>query len=88
MVGQAVARCGLPLRLSRGRRRRTQPAAFPLTFTLRPSHNLPALPCLQPLLENLLDEFTERYPGIVFPPVPRKGELDLDVLREATYFFS
>lgn len=42
----------------------------------------------QPLLEKLLTEFQSLYPGIEFPPVPDKGELDLDQLREATYFFS
>ncbi|KAL4451184.1 hypothetical protein ABPG77_009256 [Micractinium sp. CCAP 211/92] len=42
----------------------------------------------QPLLEKLLEEFQQLYPGIEFPPVPPKGELDLDQLREATYFFS
>ncbi len=43
---------------------------------------------VQPLLEKLLEEFQQLYPGIEFPPVPPKGELDLDQLREATYFFS
>ena len=42
----------------------------------------------QPLLEELLEEFQALYPGIDFPPVPPKGELDLDRLREAAYFFS
>ena len=43
---------------------------------------------LQPLLEKLLEEFQGLYPGIQFPPLPPKGELDLDKLKEATYFFS
>jgi hypothetical protein len=43
---------------------------------------------LQPLLEQLLEEFQQRYPGIEFPPIPPKGALDLEQLREAAYFFS
>ncbi|KAL4857485.1 DNA-directed RNA polymerase 2B [Chlorella vulgaris] len=42
----------------------------------------------QPLLERLLEEFQQNYPGIEFPPLPPKGDLDLDQLREAAYFFS
>ncbi|PSC74843.1 DNA-directed RNA polymerase chloroplastic mitochondrial [Micractinium conductrix] len=42
----------------------------------------------QPLLEQLLEEFQKLYPGIKFPPVPKRGDLNLDQLREATYFFS
>ena len=70
------------------------PDPHPLHLPALPALPCPALPCLaldawlQPLLENLLAEFTERYPGVAFPPLPRKGELDLNVLREATYFFS
>jgi DNA-directed RNA polymerase len=51
-----------------------------------PSKALPI--CLQPLLERLLEEFQQNYPGIEFPPLPPKGDLDLDQLREAAYFFS
>ena len=53
-----------------------------------PPHAVPPLPLLQPLLEKLLEEFQGLYPGIQFPPLPPKGELDLDKLKEATYFFS
>ena len=49
---------------------------------------LPLLLLLQPLLEKLLEERHCLYPGIQFPPLPPKGELDLDKLKEATYFFS
>lgn len=42
----------------------------------------------QPLLEELLSEFQRLYPGIEFPPLPQRGELDLANIREATYFFS
>lgn len=42
----------------------------------------------QPLLEQLLAEFQAAYPGIDFPPVPPKGELELGEVRQAAYFFS
>ncbi len=45
-------------------------------------------PHLQPLLEQLRDEFERLYPGIDFPAIPPKGTLDLDQLRQAAYFFS
>ena len=47
-----------------------------------------ALGAVQPLLEQLLAEFQRQYPEVDFPPLPPKGELDLNQLREATYFFS
>lgn len=37
---------------------------------------------LQPLLEQLLEEFQRQYPGIDFPPVPPKGELDLEGVKQ------
>ncbi|EFN51901.1 hypothetical protein CHLNCDRAFT_27382 [Chlorella variabilis] len=42
----------------------------------------------QPLLEQLLEEFKRLYPTVDFPPIPPKGTLDLDQLRQAAYFFS
>lgn len=45
-------------------------------------------PALQPLLEQLLEEFKRLYPTVDFPPIPPKGTLDLDQLRQAAYFFS
>lgn len=63
------------------------PACPPLLLKLRPPRP-PRPPCPQPLLEELLEEFQRLYPGIEFPPVPPKGELNLDQLREAAYFFS
>ena len=42
----------------------------------------------EPLLENLLAELQEKHPDITFPPLPIRGNLDLDSIRKATYFFS
>ena len=41
----------------------------------------------EPLLENLLAEFRTRHPLLEFPPVPPRGELDLDVIQKSPYFF-
>lgn len=42
----------------------------------------------QPLLENLRSSFEIRYPHLTFPPVPNKGNLDLNEVKKSTYFFS
>ncbi|CAI5489665.1 unnamed protein product [Closterium sp. Naga37s-1] len=41
----------------------------------------------QPLLENLLEEFREKYPHLDFPNVPRRGQFDLNNVLQAPYFF-
>lgn len=42
----------------------------------------------KPLLETLLEELESEHPDIVFPPLPPRGDLDLDDIKSATYFFS
>ncbi|KAN0055755.1 hypothetical protein ACTA71_011641 [Dictyostelium dimigraforme] len=41
----------------------------------------------QPLLDRLLDWFKVRYPDIKFPPLPPKGKLDINKVKESRYFF-
>lgn len=40
-----------------------------------------------PVLEDLRDSLQMRYPDIEFPPVPQRGDLDLDLVRSSKYFF-
>lgn len=49
---------------------------------------LPSPSLLQPLLERLLDQFQQQYPEVDFPPLPPVGDLDLNDIRSARYFFS
>lgn len=42
----------------------------------------------QPLLERLLEELQAEHPDIHFPPLPPRGDLNLEDIRQATYFFS
>ena len=42
----------------------------------------------QPLLSNLRDELQELYPELDIPEVPELGELQLDKITEADYFFN
>ncbi|KAL4525788.1 hypothetical protein Ndes2526B_g09281 [Nannochloris sp. 'desiccata'] len=42
----------------------------------------------QPLLENLLEELGKEHPDIVFPPLPPRGDLHLEDIKLAKYFFS
>lgn len=42
----------------------------------------------QPLLESLLEELKEEHPDIDFPPLPPRGELNLEDIRAAKYFFN
>jgi DNA-directed RNA polymerase len=42
----------------------------------------------QPLLENLLEELQQAHPDIVFPPLPPRGDLNLEDIKQAKYFFS
>jgi DNA-directed RNA polymerase len=41
-----------------------------------------------PLLETLESNFVTRYPHEKFPPLPKKGEFDLEEVKKATYFFA
>ncbi|KAM9991663.1 hypothetical protein ACTFIZ_005090 [Dictyostelium cf. discoideum] len=41
----------------------------------------------QPILERLLEWFQVRYPDIRFPKLPKKGELDINKVKESRYFF-
>lgn len=45
-------------------------------------------PRTQPLLERLLAELQETHPQVDFPPLPQRGTLDLNAVRDAAYFFS
>jgi len=42
----------------------------------------------EPILERLLDYFKKNYPDCTFPPVPPRGELDLNKVLESPYFFN
>lgn len=42
----------------------------------------------QPLLEQLLASFKEQHPEAEFPPLPARGELDLNQVMDSMYFFS
>jgi DNA-directed RNA polymerase len=42
----------------------------------------------QPLLEQLLEELREQHPNVEFPPIPEKGELDINCVLDSEYFFS
>lgn len=42
----------------------------------------------QPLLETLLEELQQTHPDIQFPPLPARGELNLEDVKQAAYFFS
>lgn len=44
----------------------------------------------QPLLEQLLAEFKERYPKLAddFPALPETGDLDLNEVLNSEYFFN
>ena len=41
-----------------------------------------------PLLENFRDSLALRFPDIAFPPLPPRGQLDLDAVKQSKYFFS
>jgi DNA-directed RNA polymerase len=41
----------------------------------------------QPLLENLKETWESRYPDLTFPDLPKRGELNLDEVKKAKYFF-
>ncbi len=40
------------------------------------------------LLEEMKEMCEKRFPGLKFPKVPEKGELELENVLESEYFFS
>eukprot|EP00461_Guttulinopsis_vulgaris_P002282 UN02283 len=42
----------------------------------------------QPILEDLRESFVLRYPTAEFPPLPERGDLDLEEVRKSSYFFN
>ncbi|CAN6450752.1 unnamed protein product [Victoria cruziana] len=41
-----------------------------------------------PILENLLESFQASFPALVFPPLPDRGDFDLQEVLESPYFFN
>ncbi|XP_011069583.1 DNA-directed RNA polymerase 3, chloroplastic [Sesamum indicum] len=41
-----------------------------------------------PILENLLESFQTSYPMLTFPPLPNRGDFDLEKVIESPYFFN
>ncbi len=41
----------------------------------------------KPLLEELKETWELQYPSLEFPDLPERGDLDLDLVRDAPYFF-
>ncbi|KAH6817431.1 DNA/RNA polymerases superfamily protein [Perilla frutescens var. frutescens] len=41
-----------------------------------------------PVLENLLESFQMLHPTLTFPPLPERGNFDLEEVRESPYFFN
>ena len=41
-----------------------------------------------PVLEDLFENFTSRYPHEKFPEIPKRGAFDLTQVKNSTYFFS
>lgn len=41
----------------------------------------------EPVLETLRESLSIRYPEVEFPPVPERGNLDLEEVKESIYFF-
>jgi DNA-directed RNA polymerase len=42
----------------------------------------------EPILENLKRSFEVRYPELSFPVIPKRGDFDLQNVKESRYFFS
>ncbi|CAF1783185.1 BnaC09g42140D [Brassica napus] len=42
----------------------------------------------QPILENLLESFEKSFPYLDFPPLPERGDLDLKLVLDSSYFFN
>jgi hypothetical protein len=45
-------------------------------------------PAGRDLLADLRAQLVEAHPGVDFPPVPARGDLDVDAVRQSRYFFS
>ncbi|XP_057767787.1 DNA-directed RNA polymerase 3, chloroplastic [Salvia miltiorrhiza] len=41
-----------------------------------------------PILENLLESFQTLHPTLTFPPLPERGDFDLEEVLESPYFFN
>jgi len=41
----------------------------------------------KPLLTVLKADLESRFPGVVFPPIPETGQLDLESVKKSRYFF-
>ncbi|GMH13779.1 hypothetical protein Nepgr_015620 [Nepenthes gracilis] len=41
-----------------------------------------------PILENLLESFKTSYPALAFPPLPERGNFNLEEVLESPYFFN
>lgn len=41
----------------------------------------------RPILEDLRASLVARYPGVAFPPIPARGKLRLEEVRDSPYFF-
>ncbi|CAI0394305.1 unnamed protein product [Linum tenue] len=41
-----------------------------------------------PILENLHESFQTTYPGLKFPPLPKRGNFDLNKVLKSQYFFN
>ena len=41
----------------------------------------------RPLLKEVRNNWAVRYPSITFPDIPEQGDLDLNDVRSAPYFF-
>ncbi|XP_031386659.1 DNA-directed RNA polymerase 3, chloroplastic isoform X2 [Punica granatum] len=42
----------------------------------------------RPILENLLESFETSYPALTFPPLPNRGDFDLQEVLKSPYFFN
>lgn len=40
-----------------------------------------------PVLDDLKDSLDFRFPGVEFPPIPQRGDLDIKVVKNSKYFF-
>jgi DNA-directed RNA polymerase len=41
----------------------------------------------QPILDKLRDSLVMRYPDLIFPVLPSRGDLDINVVKKSSYFF-
>lgn len=41
----------------------------------------------KPILEDLLESLQLRYPSVEFPPIPNRGNLNLELVKESKFFF-